>query len=639
MKSPSGKLAETTYALVVGIEKYDNLSEDIWLDGPACDALDFANWLIQKEVSPQNIGLFISPLDKNEHLIQQKNLKDIHKRYDYNTVNDHIREKLLSEYSGGDLLYIFWSSHGCINYKSKTSEKALLTSNYSKNQPYHLSFSLLKLALQKPGLKKGFKKQIYFIDACLNYKDFPDDYEQYRVSFTPKCTQSKGGQHPTNQQYIIWATSQGKTADTTKGKSVFSEELIIELKSSLLLPDVNELVANITKNLEKQGRPIPSVEITDWDGSIKPIGRFPNTQTRIQRNVVDCMINILSPGITEDDFYSSFKNIIENNRIKELIFLNKNVICAIEEGNFIDYVKLGENLRDKFFDIPNLSAQAYYQIGEGYRLQADINIDYSVKTNLNKKAEENFYLALDIEPNMPSCFRGLARIAETNNELGSALNYYDRAIAQTNLYLTENLPEIFKLSYYHEILRLTRHRINCILLMQNSNKFSEWNSQHKINELIGDIVKCENTHTEILQSSNFENSKKWCNLEWFFVEMIFSKVWAKVGEDDYKIIQSLVNAIRARGEIMVKSSGATSQINISDIEFLNLKWWLNTAQSQVKSSDHRNFFKNLDKLETAINSVQPLQLILGHIDDITKPYLSRQIKPLVNLQNKITNKL
>lgn len=273
-----------TYALIVGIEKYDNLPEERWLDGPARDALDFANWLIQRGVNPHNIGLFISPLDNSQSLIREAKLDDIgvHQFYDHNTVNDYIINKLINKESQEDLLYIFWSSHGCINYTSREKEKVLLYSNYSKKLPWHLSLYLLSFALERPDYKKGFKKQIYFIDACLKNEKFPNDYLQYRANFSPKSINEHRGQYPVNEQYIIWATSPGKTADTTQGRSVFSKEVITAINSCSLLPDMDELVKIVIKNLEEQKRPIPSVEIINWQGNRKELGESHQIESQQQ---------------------------------------------------------------------------------------------------------------------------------------------------------------------------------------------------------------------------------------------------------------------------------------------------------------------------------------------------------------------
>ena len=58
------------YALVVGIEQYQ-AGPAYDLNGPAKDALGFAQWLLTHEVQPANIQLFLSPLDQNREILAE----------------------------------------------------------------------------------------------------------------------------------------------------------------------------------------------------------------------------------------------------------------------------------------------------------------------------------------------------------------------------------------------------------------------------------------------------------------------------------------------------------------------------------------------------------------------------------------
>ena len=185
----------------------------------------------------------------------------------------------------------------------------------------------------------------------------------------------------------------------------------------------------------------------------------------------------------------------------------------------------------------------------------------------------------------------------------------------------KKIPNIFKLIDHHEILRLTRHRINCILAIQQDNPLSNWNFDYRINELTGEIYKCENLHREILLLPYFKDQTKWCNLEWFFCDMILAKAWESIGAKD-KMIYSLVSAIRARGEMMINPHQY-----ISNIEYLNLKWWLNIAKLLINSTEFKNFLENMNKLEIAIES-KSLKQILWAIDNLTIPYLNRGTETL-----------
>jgi hypothetical protein len=75
-----------TYALIVGIETYsfkygDNDAIKLGnLNGPAKAAIDFADWLVSRDVPPDNIHMFVSPLsEENEDLLKLSNkVKSLH---------------------------------------------------------------------------------------------------------------------------------------------------------------------------------------------------------------------------------------------------------------------------------------------------------------------------------------------------------------------------------------------------------------------------------------------------------------------------------------------------------------------------------------------------------------------------------
>src|SRR5438045_799304 len=58
---------KNTYALVVGIEKYQ-FGKKHDLEGPVKDARAFADWLWAQGVPPENIFLFLAPADQDTSL-------------------------------------------------------------------------------------------------------------------------------------------------------------------------------------------------------------------------------------------------------------------------------------------------------------------------------------------------------------------------------------------------------------------------------------------------------------------------------------------------------------------------------------------------------------------------------------------
>ena len=102
---------EETYALVVGIEKY-KAGSDWDLNGPVHDAIEFANWLLERKVKSDNIYLFLSPLDTNRDLLQKTKLN--FQPANQENISDAINYKLLNKNVSGELLYVFWGGHSCL---------------------------------------------------------------------------------------------------------------------------------------------------------------------------------------------------------------------------------------------------------------------------------------------------------------------------------------------------------------------------------------------------------------------------------------------------------------------------------------------------------------------------------------------
>jgi hypothetical protein len=158
---------ENVYALVVGIEKYKGGSE--WdLNGPANDALKFANWLLERGVEPDHIQLFLSPLDKNVALIQDAKAKGLTpKTANHDLIAETIRSQLTSQNGRGDLLYVFWGGHGNIT-KTQATIRRMLFADTDDDTKWNLNFNSLLEALSTFAYGSGFRQQIFFIDTCAN---------------------------------------------------------------------------------------------------------------------------------------------------------------------------------------------------------------------------------------------------------------------------------------------------------------------------------------------------------------------------------------------------------------------------------------------------------------------------------------
>jgi len=256
MSSPD---PQKTYAVVVGIEKYDKWPK---LPGAASSSLKFAKWLNNQGVPHDNIFLFISESDDNKTLFKDCEFKknEATSSNIFNVFFEQIKQK------SGDLLYIFWAGHGFID---DINSRRLYYTDDNKN--FNLS-SLLKSLTTKTF--PNFNKQIILIDACAIYatktsgKHFYGEQlykEEYRVE----------GVKNNNEQVVLLATKAGHTAkyNSEENTGLFSKVLLEELqkKGKLLLPEeMREIQENVVNRFKQEynneQKPI-SLYFIDTDGN------------------------------------------------------------------------------------------------------------------------------------------------------------------------------------------------------------------------------------------------------------------------------------------------------------------------------------------------------------------------------------
>ncbi|MEH2079963.1 MAG: NB-ARC domain-containing protein, partial [Nostoc sp.] len=238
---------EKTYALVVGIEKY-TAGSDWNLNGPANDAIQFANWLLDKGVKSENIYLFVSPLNENRDLLNRRNIKA--QAANGKNIYNIVISKLLGENAVGELLYVFWGGHG-YKVNSKNTRRILWYSDTDNENCKSLDIKSLTEALKTSFQNKGFATQIYFIDTCAisvgHEHDLILKWESSTDDFTPNGRESR------NEQFVLFASPEDEAAinDNKAGSGSFSSVVMNELKQlreGCFLPaDLAELTKKVTE--------------------------------------------------------------------------------------------------------------------------------------------------------------------------------------------------------------------------------------------------------------------------------------------------------------------------------------------------------------------------------------------------------
>src|ERR1035437_1282690 len=160
---------DNTVAVIVGIEDYE-ISKGLelearWdLDGPASDAVRFAQWLHNRKVPPENIHIFQSALDQaaRESQFIALGIGNVHDAKQ-NTLENFFLNQLgrLAPDENGQL-FLLWGGHGILR---ASDEHHLYCADVLPNTVRTIWLNdLLRLLRQLT----GFKRQYVFVDACAN---------------------------------------------------------------------------------------------------------------------------------------------------------------------------------------------------------------------------------------------------------------------------------------------------------------------------------------------------------------------------------------------------------------------------------------------------------------------------------------
>ncbi len=156
---------------------------------------------------------------------------------------------------------------------------------------------------------------------------------------------------------------------------------------------------------------------------------------------------------------------------------------------------------------PQIEAAGRYFAAEGYRLRADLEIDAIKKDALLNKAGMLYALSLEKDRNNARAIRGLARVHEVQADYGKALNEFTQAEGIARIQLSSDEELTLHLHLSHEILRITRHYIHCILDIVGTNAQSIWHQEYKRRKLKRYVYRSENLHRENLPL--FKDRQQW----------------------------------------------------------------------------------------------------------------------------------
>ncbi|MFF9867695.1 hypothetical protein ACF1G0_20095 [Streptomyces sp. NPDC013953] len=215
---------ERTFALVVGVEKYD-LGPRLNLRGPASDALRFAQWLTGPgRVPPANVHLLLSPLSPESlDWTATPGLTELETQQRPAT-EAQVKGALLGELArcDGDMLWIYWAGHGFLGDRQ---EMVLVCSDAHEGEIRHLNLdSALRWWRTDKVKRPRFGLQAALVDAC-------------RVNeprnMNPGSTEYGAGKVLAGRrQFQLYACRPGEAAanDPDRGAGRFTEILLDELR-------------------------------------------------------------------------------------------------------------------------------------------------------------------------------------------------------------------------------------------------------------------------------------------------------------------------------------------------------------------------------------------------------------------------
>jgi hypothetical protein len=261
-----------TFALVVGIAKYQESSWNIKSGATVQDALKFATWLLRQGVPEPNIKLCLSSLEENQDPLKSGELPSCNlpvKEASGQNISKIITDFLAQK--SGDLLCIYWAGHGLITPKR---ERRLFCTDTTKQNWQNIDLDSLLIFLNSDSFK--IRNHICIIDACANYiletSGRPTNLGGYAFS---------SGRPNNSQQFILLATKEGEKAKVNSDEKTgyFSQALLEALEKSpsdVFPPNMKTIAESVKQrvvSLKKDQSPT-YLYYRNWDGDEEEVKKL-----------------------------------------------------------------------------------------------------------------------------------------------------------------------------------------------------------------------------------------------------------------------------------------------------------------------------------------------------------------------------
>lgn len=258
------------YALIVGIERYDQADWDV--ESPCANALAVAEWVLSIAARPENIHVFVNYqlINKVTRAARQAEVQklcerhvDIKESARWEAIDSCARQ-LSDGVAPGSRLLVYWSGHG---FTDDIGKRIFICEDYTaealRNRVFDCSTYLRYLLSDRYGV---FAEQILLVDTCATHTDLEF------VTANDRPGPATGGA----RQIAFFATPEGKYARGEDGRGIFTQIALATLKRTAAWPEYSSFSGLLLGELKKAGE--TPFHIEAWDGAQKIVtlvGKFP----------------------------------------------------------------------------------------------------------------------------------------------------------------------------------------------------------------------------------------------------------------------------------------------------------------------------------------------------------------------------
>ncbi|MET9736264.1 hypothetical protein ABZZ79_38275 [Streptomyces sp. NPDC006458] len=248
------------HAVVVGVERYPR--HPGWdLPGAVDDALRFHRWLRKGGVPEANIQLLLAPDEES-----RARLDALAAAGEVTWRPTWARDALMDAFTtglegrSGDLLYVFWGSHGVLGQGDR---RLLLCPDASPKDKRCVDTANLMEYLQRDDLA-GFGQQVLLFDTCATF------LEHHNQPTGPAVADFPTVRRRPVEQFALCAATAGQVAenDAALRSGVFSGAVLDRLETDAvdLRPDLTALLTHVRARTPDSQTPV-TIEVRTLDGS------------------------------------------------------------------------------------------------------------------------------------------------------------------------------------------------------------------------------------------------------------------------------------------------------------------------------------------------------------------------------------